>query len=128
MSESTTAMILTITAALIAGVPPTLAALAAYRQAQAALRAADKAAASSAVTVGKADEQAMKTESLIGRVEQVHTLTNSNLAQVKAELATAAASIVSLTAIVAELRNQRQISQVKDALHTEVPTHREPNL
>lgn len=122
MTEATIpALILAVVAALIAGIPPTLAAMAAYRAAGAALKTAQHATELTQTVVTKADEQAVKTEGLIGRVDQVHTLTNSNLSAVKAELQQATQQIASLTALIHELRDERSKAQLREALATMPP-------
>lgn len=57
------------------------------------------------VAVG--DATLVETRNLIGKVEQVHTLTNSNLSAVKAELATATAQIVTLREMIQEMKVTR---------------------
>lgn len=112
-----TPLILTIVAALIAGVPPTLAAIAAYKQSMAALIAAQK-------NTEVSEKISTKTEVLVGKVEEVHTVVNSNLAGVKAELAAAVARIENLIATVSELKTERGKAQVREALYTNVPERR----
>lgn len=108
-------LILTLVAALIAGVPPTIAALAAYKQSLAALAAANKNTEVAETVLRKTDVQAVKTENLIGKVDEVHTITNSNLAAVKAELAQASQRIEALVAMVADLKAERGKSQMREA-------------
>lgn len=121
MDSSFGPLILTIIAALIAAIPPTLAALAAYKQSMAALSTSQETQRIAKGISEKASEQATKTESLVGRVDQVHTLTNSNLSQVRAELAMAATRIENLIAVVSELKSERSKAEVREALHTPVP-------
>lgn len=131
--QSFTPLILTVVAALITGIPPTLAALAAYKQSMAALKTTEqtqliarKIAEDAQLMASKlqqeAHEQALKTGTLIGKVDEVHTLTNSNLAQVRAELATAAARIESLIGVVSELKSERGKAQMREALYTPAPS------
>ena len=71
--------------ALIVAVPPTIAAVAAWRQ-------------------GKANGQ--KADALTVKAEEIHVLTNSNLSTVKADLAKANTRIESLEALVTKLTDQ----------------------
>lgn len=62
-----------------------------------------------------------ETKAVAGKVEQVHTLTNSNLSAVKAELATAVSKIESLHDVVKDLKAEREKASVAAALATPVP-------
>lgn len=72
-------------------------------------------------TGAKIDLSIKKTEGLSHQVQEVHTLTNSNLSALKAELATALAQITSLHDVVQDLRGERQKAAVAVALATPVP-------
>jgi hypothetical protein len=74
-----------VVVALIVAIPPTIAALLAWSESKRTTAKAD-------VIVAKADE--------------IHTLTNSNLAAVKADLAMANSRIVSLEALVSKLTDE----------------------
>lgn len=52
-------------------------------------------------------ENTTKTEGVAHQVQEVHTLTNSNLSLVKSELATAAMQISQLREVVADLKSER---------------------
>jgi hypothetical protein len=72
----------TVLIALIVAAAPTIAALGAWRESQ---------------------KTTAKTEVVIAKADEIHTLTNSNLAAVKADLALANARILSLEALVSKL-------------------------
>lgn len=112
MSEAT---VIAAVVAVMAALPPTIAALAAFMQSRAAVEQAKIATAVGAST-------AQKTDGLIGQVQQVHTLTNSNLSAVKAELAIATQQITSLLAIVQELKTERDKVAMATAYSTPVPS------
>lgn len=59
-------------------------------------------------TTHKIDEGLKKTDGLASQVKEVHTLTNSNLSAVKAELALATAQIASLHEVVMDLKAERE--------------------
>jgi hypothetical protein len=68
--------------ATIAALPPTILALATWRQSR---------------------KNTEKADTIISKAEEIHTLTNSNLAEVKAELATANGKIEGVEKVIAAL-------------------------
>lgn len=69
----------------------------------------------------KLDAVSEKTDGISHQVQEVHTLTNSNLSAVKAELATATAQIQALRDLVQDLRNEREKGAIAVALSTPLP-------
>lgn len=63
----------------------------------------------------KADVLIHKTEEVANKVDQVHTLTNSNLSSVKAELTGTQNELKLLTQTIADLKSERQAAQVAAA-------------
>lgn len=68
----------------------------------------------------KIDVALAETKGLVSQVKEVHTLTNSNLSAVKAELATAAAQIQALRDVIQDLKSERSKAALAAALHTTV--------
>lgn len=68
----------------------------------------------------KLDTALAKTDGLVHQVAEVHTLTNSNLSAVKADLASAAAQIQALRDVVYDLKSERSKAALTTALHTTV--------
>lgn len=64
----------------------------------------------------------VETTALQGQVQQVHTLTNSNLSEVKADLRQSAAEIVSLKEMILELKTERDKIATVSAFNTPVAT------
>lgn len=88
MSENT---LVTIVGAIITGIPPTLVALAAYRQ-------------------GVRNEVKAKenTQAVLVETDKIHELTNSNLTKVKSDLMAATSQIEELQTLVATLVEQKK--------------------
>lgn len=59
-----------------------------------------------------------ETKAVAGKVDQVHTLTNSNLSAVKAELREAATEIKALRDVVQDLKSEREKASIATALAT----------
>lgn len=60
----------------------------------------------------KADVLIHKTEEVANKVDQVHTLTNSNLSDVKAELTGTRDKLELLMQTIVDLKSERQIAQM----------------
>jgi len=71
-------------------------------------------------TGAKLDVTLSETKGLVSQVKEVHTLTNSNLSAVKAELAIAAAQIQALRDVIQDLKFERSKAALTTALHTTV--------
>lgn len=70
-----------------------------------------------------------KSDKLIGQVEQVHTLTNSNLSAVKAELSSAIKEIVSMKDVITDLKSERDKVAAASAFKSEpAKSVQEPQL
>lgn len=87
------ATILTVTAMVIAALPPTIAALAALRQGQR--------------NEAKADAGAIKTAELVKKTDEIHVLANSNLQKVTAALEVANQKIEGFEKLLAEIAHNR---------------------
>ena len=68
----------------------------------------------------KIDESLLKSEAISHQVQEVHTLTNSNLSAVKAELAQAVSQITEMRVLVADLKSERDKLATIAALNTEL--------
>lgn len=67
-------------------------------------------------------EQSLDATQKVGaQVEQVHVLTNSNMAALKAELSNALTEITALRAMVSELRGQRDVAAAPSRGTTRTP-------
>lgn len=85
-----------IVAAVLAALPPTIAALAALRQGK-------QNAAKVAVNTQLTEDTGHKTDNLIKKTDEIHELTNSNLTSVKSDLAMANQRIKELQLLVEDL-------------------------
>lgn len=73
--------------------------------------------------IEKTDNLSGKVDVQSGKIEQVHTLTNSNLSSVKAELSSAVKEIVSMKEVITDLKAERDkaatIQTVKEPVKPE---------
>lgn len=90
--------LVTIAIAAIAALPPTITAFAAFRQGQ---RNEKKTDDNTALTA----ETKQKTDDLVRKTDEIHTLTNSNLETVKKELVAANVRIAELQTIIERFVN-----------------------
>ena len=119
MSDTT---IVALVTALLAAIPPTIAALAVYRQTKSNGKNAEIRATAAAEKVEQlvvktdkiaegASEQMSslnkKTDTLTTKAEEIHTLTNSNLTEVKVQLEKAKQEIKELHELILKLSAER---------------------
>lgn len=69
-----------------------------------------------ATVIEKTDNLSGKVDVQSGKIEQVHTLTNSNLSAVKAELSSAVREIVSMKEVITDLKAERDKVAAAQAL------------
>jgi len=74
-----------------------------------------------AVRTGKKmDDSLVKSEAISHQVQEVHTLTNSNLSAVKAELNQAVAQLAEMKILVNDLKSERDKLAITAAVNTDV--------
>lgn len=88
-----------------------------------ALRTGGKIESISQVTA----KSLVETGVLQGQVQQVHTLTNSNLSEVKADLKRSAAEIVSLKEAILDLKSERDKTAIAAAFNTPIAAPQRPS-